>query len=165
MQNKEPNFLTVEEVTRLNAETIQHHGGSFGIRDQVYLESAVLMPQQRMYNQYLHPTIEAMSGAYLFHICQNHPFQDGNKRTALLACETFLRMNGKELSLPQEKRVEMMLQVASGQMKKDELIASLQGKVRDNPILESSPHLSQAKQSEAPNQPDQTHLKERIRDQ
>jgi death-on-curing protein len=116
-----PRFLSVEDVLVIHANTIEVEGGSPGLRDAGLLESAVLMPQQRFGGEYLHRDIAAMAASYLFHICQNHAFYDGNKRTAVLAALVFLEINGVE-TLPEPDRLEeVTLAVAAGEMSKDEL--------------------------------------------
>ena len=114
-------FLTIEEVKRLHDLSIARHGGSYGLRDEGLLESAVAMPEQTFAGAYLHPTLGAKAAAYLFHLCQNHAFLDGNKRTGLLSCEAFLRLNGYELSLTNAEAEAMTMQVADGTMSKEEL--------------------------------------------
>jgi len=74
----EPVFLTLEDILQIHAEQIDIYGGTHGIRDLNGLESAVATPQASFGGEYLHSTIPAMAAAYLFHICQNHPFLDGN---------------------------------------------------------------------------------------
>ena len=80
-----------------------------------------MMPQQQFGGEYLHPDLTSMASAYLFHIAQNHPFQDGNKRAAVLAALVFLSVNGVE-SLPAPDALEeMTMQVASSEVGKEEL--------------------------------------------
>lgn len=77
----EPLFLTLDEASEIHAQQIELYGGSQGRRDPAALESAIATPMATFGGQFLHSTIPAMAAAYLFHICQNHPFVDGNKRT------------------------------------------------------------------------------------
>jgi len=123
-------FLTVEDVKRLHDLSIARHGGSYGVRDQGLLESAVQMPEQTFGGTYLHLTLGAKAAAYLFHVCQNHAFLDGNKRTGLLACEAFLRLNGHELTLSSQEAEEMTLRVAEGNLSKEDLIALVERSLR-----------------------------------
>jgi len=116
-----PTFLSVDNVLYLHADTIQTEGGGEGIRDIALLESAVLMPQQRFDGKYLHPTIAAMAAAYLFHICNNHPFIDGNKRAGGMAAFVFLDANGYELTASQDEFEAVVLQTAAGEFSKDDL--------------------------------------------
>ena len=82
-------FLSVDDVLAIHEDTMEHEGGLAGVRDPGLLESAVLMPQQQFGGQYLHAGLGAMAAAYLFHIAQNHPFNDGNKRAAAMAALVF----------------------------------------------------------------------------
>lgn len=86
----EPDFLTVEEVLLIHDEQIEVYGGIYGIRDKSLLESAVMMPQASFGGEYLHSGLFEMSAAYAFHIAENQPFLDGNKRTALVSALVFL---------------------------------------------------------------------------
>jgi death-on-curing protein len=98
--SRTPAHLTAEAVKAIHAEVLAAHGGSAGLRDEGLLESAVQAPQATMMGQpVLKDSIE-MAAAYLFYLCCNHPFVDGNKRTALAACLVFLSENGL---LPDEK--------------------------------------------------------------
>ena len=80
--NAPPRFLSVDDVLVLHAIAIEDQGGDPLLRDHGLLESAVATPAQQFGGQYLHEDIPAMAAAYAFHICKNHPFADGNKRTA-----------------------------------------------------------------------------------
>ncbi len=91
---------TVAAVKAIHAEVLTGHGGSPGLRDEALLESAVAAPQATMMGEPLFIDPVEVAGAYLFYLCRNHPFVDGNKRTALAACLVFLSEN--EL-LPEEK--------------------------------------------------------------
>lgn len=115
-------FLSVDDVLAIHQDTLATEGGSAGIMDVRLLESAVLMPQQRFGGEYLHPDLASMAAAYLFHVTQNHPFLDGNKRTGALACLVFLMVNGVE-RLPEPDELEATtMAVASGRGSKQELI-------------------------------------------
>ena len=133
--SRNPQFLTVEDVLRLHDLSIVRHGGSFGVRDEGLLESALAMPSQTFGGQYLHASLEEMAAAYLFHICRNHicrnhAFVDGNKRAALLACEAFLRLNRHELTFRSEEIEDITLRVAAGEIGKEELARVFTGKVQ-----------------------------------
>lgn len=121
MSDAEIRFLGVDDVLAIDADTIEHEGGSPGVRDPGLLEAAVLMPQQRFDGEYLHPGLPEMAAAHLFHIAQNHAFHDGNKRTAVLAALVFLTVNGVD-SLPEPDDLERVtLAVAAGKVDKKEL--------------------------------------------
>jgi death-on-curing protein len=91
---------TVEAVKAIHAEVLAAHGGGAGRREEALLESAVAAPQATMMGRALFTDPVEIAAAYLFYLCRNHPFVDGNKRTALAACLVFLSEN--EL-LPNEK--------------------------------------------------------------
>jgi death on curing protein len=90
-------FLSVEEVKEIHKNQIDIYGGSYGIRDEGLLASAVAQPPSAFGEQYLHKSLPAMAAAYLFHLVMNHPFVDGNKRAGLAAALVFLELNGLEL--------------------------------------------------------------------
>ena len=116
-------FLSVEDVLAIQDDTIRHEGGLAGMRDPGLLESAVTMPRQSIGGEYLHPDLAAMAGAYLYHIAQNHPFLDGNKRAGTMAALIFLRVNGV-VALPDPEEMERVtLAVAAGEISKAELTA------------------------------------------
>src|SRR5258708_34604682 len=92
----EPVFLALDEVLEIHEQQIERYGGSPGLRDAAGLESAVATPHVTFGGEFLHASIPAMAAAYLFHLCQNHPFIDGNKRVGANAAITFLLMNDWE---------------------------------------------------------------------
>ena len=118
----EPVFLSLDEVLEIHAQQIERYGGSAGLRDAAGLESAVATPQATFGGEFLHTSIPAMAAAYLFHLCQNHPFIDGNKRVGANAAITFLLMNSWEPTFDAEELVDLVLSVASGKLSKLRLI-------------------------------------------
>jgi death on curing protein len=118
----EPAFLSLDEVLEIHAQQIERYGGSAGLRDAAGLESAIATPQATFGGEFLHPSIPAMAAAYLFHLCQNHPFIDGNKRVGANAAITFLLMNNWEPTFNEEELVDLVLSVASGGLRKARLI-------------------------------------------
>ena len=90
----EPVFLTLDEVLEIHAQQIELYGGSEGVRDPAGLEPATATPMATFGGQYLHATIPSMASAYLFHICQNHAFVDGNKRIGAFLFLWFLDAHG-----------------------------------------------------------------------
>ena len=114
-------FLSVDDVLLLHTDTIDIDGGSHGVRDHGLLDAAVAMPRQQFGGDYLHEDLPAMAAAYMFHIAQNHPFVDGNKRAAVLSGLVFLYLNGIK-DFPDPKGLEAVtLQVAAGELGKDAL--------------------------------------------
>ena len=119
-------FLSLDEILEIHADQIERYGGSEGIRDRAGLESAIAAPRATFGSQYLHHSVPAMAAAYLFHLCQDHPFIDGNKRVGANAAITFLLLNGWEPLFEAEELVTLVLSVASGAMHKQELIATFE---------------------------------------
>jgi death-on-curing protein len=118
----DPLFLSLDEILEIHDQQIERYGGSHNLRDANGLESAVAMPQATFGGEFLHISIPAMAAAYLFHLCQNHPFIDGNKRTAANAAITFLLINNWEPRFEEDQLVEVVLSVAEGKTLKPELI-------------------------------------------
>lgn len=114
-----PLFLSVEDVIEIHADQIQRYGGSLGIRDVDLLHSALGMPEAGFGDQYLHAGLIEMAAAYLYHIVQNHPFIDGNKRTGVMAAFVFLKLNGFTLEADESVFETLVLQAAQGQVGKD----------------------------------------------
>lgn len=102
---------------------IETYGGSQGVLDATMLQSAVTMPQATFGGQFLHGDLFAMAAAYLFHLVQNHAFQDGNKRVGAAAAVVFLDMNGITLQADEEGLVDLTLKVATGQADKETIAA------------------------------------------
>jgi death on curing protein len=115
-------FLSLDEVLEIHQQQIERYGGSLGIRDVAGLESAVATPEATFGGEYLHTSIPAMAAAYLFHLCQNHAFIDGNKRAGANAAITFLLMNDWEPMFDEAEFVALVLSIASGKMGKPKLI-------------------------------------------
>lgn len=114
-------FLTLTKVLYIHEHVTMLYGGEMGARDIRLLESALSMPQAGIGGEYFHDGVFAMAAAYLFHIVQNHPFVDGNKRTGLASAAAFLRLNGYKLTCSNELLTNMVLSVAEGATGKDEI--------------------------------------------
>jgi death on curing protein len=117
----EPIFLQLQEVIELHADQINRYGGSSGVRDWSLLQSAIATPAAGFGEQYLHGDLSEMAAAYLFHIVENHPFVDGNKRVGAAAALVFLEFNGIEINCTNSALVETVLSVAQGKMRKAEV--------------------------------------------
>ncbi|MBK4729626.1 type II toxin-antitoxin system death-on-curing family toxin [Oxynema sp. CENA135] len=120
-----PNFLTRADALLLHADQIESFGGTPGLRDEGLLDSALAQPQATFAGEFLHSTIPEQAAAYLYHLAMNHPFIDGNKRTAFAVMDTFLRVNGYSLTLTDEQAYELVLRVVKGQLNKAGLLAEL----------------------------------------
>jgi len=105
-------------VFALHEEHLAEHGGAVGIRDRGLLESALFRPQNLA--SYVDPDLAALAAAYGFGIVRNHPFVDGNKRTAFTATELFLALNGQELIADDPSCVVTMLRLAEGSLSEKE---------------------------------------------
>ena len=116
-----PRFLTLSEVLLILQNQIKLYGGLFGIRDMSLLSSALAMPKSTFSGQFLHKDLFEQAAAYAYHICQNHPFIDGNKRVALASALIFLDLNGIELCDPNEDLYTLMISVANGDTNKIEI--------------------------------------------
>jgi death-on-curing protein len=112
--------LTVAIVREIHAEAIGKFGGSDGVRELALLESAVAAPQASLGGQSPYKDIAEVAAAYLFYLCKNHPFIDGNKRAALGACLVFLRLNGIEPQADGPEWEELTLAVAASAVDRDQ---------------------------------------------
>jgi death-on-curing protein len=114
-------FLSLDQILRLHASLIQHYGGAPAVRDMGLLQSAVAMPHASFGGEVLHPTLFDQAAAYLFHLVQNHPFMDGNKRIGAASAIVFLAMNDVQISGDEDGLVELTMAVASGRAGKSEI--------------------------------------------
>jgi death-on-curing protein len=119
--------LTASAVKAIHNEVLAAHGGARGIRDQALLESAVAAPQATMMGEPLISDPVEIAAAYLFYLCRNHPFFDGNKRTALAACLVFLENNDllPNTKLPVQEWESFVLDVAVSRLNRDQTTARL----------------------------------------
>ncbi len=118
-------FLDLSEVLEIHESRIELYGGTKGVRDLSLLQSAVAQPQAGFGGEYVHSDVYEMAAAYLFHIARNHPFLDGNKRTALAACLVFLDFNDIEIDTDPDTLAELTEQVAQGNLHKTHISATL----------------------------------------
>lgn len=121
-------FLKVSHVIRLHREGLDTWGGQDGIRDSALLDSAVAMPQQSFGGEYLHSDLFAMAAAYAFHIAQNQPFIDGNKRAGTAAAFVFLRMHDIRCDPSADELLyNELIRVSKGELSKEGLADVLRG--------------------------------------
>lgn len=106
------NFLTIEELLFLHFKIIEDFGGSHGVRDEGRLESAIAAPGQEVFGKALYPTAFDKSAVYIRAIIGDHPFADGNKRTAITAGVIFLQRNGYALTASPKELEDFAVQVA-----------------------------------------------------
>ncbi len=120
---------TVEAVIAIHSEVLAAHGGGSGIRSRELLESAVAAPQASMMGEPMISDPIETAAAYLFYLCANHAFVDGNKRVALATCLVFLSENGllKNESLDADDWESLTLAVAAGSLNRADVTARLRG--------------------------------------
>lgn len=117
--------LTVDIAREIHAGVIESFGGSDGIRDLALLESAVAAPQASFGGKSPYQNLPELAAAYLFYLCRNHPFIDGNKRAALGACLVFLQLNDIEPRKDGPEWELLTLDVAAGAIRREEATARL----------------------------------------
>jgi death-on-curing protein len=118
---KKINFIPKEVILHFYDQLIQTYGGRYGIRDEKLLDSALEQPKATYEGKYLHDTLMEMAAAYGYHLCNNHPFVDGNKRIALVAMDVFLQRNGFEIVASEKETYKIMVQLSSGKLSKKDL--------------------------------------------
>jgi death on curing protein len=117
----QPLFLDINHVLRIHRSLIEHYGGVEEIHDAGLLHAAIAMPQASFGGQFLHQDFFEMAAAYLYHIVQDHPFRDGNKRTGAAAAIIFLALNGISLTADEDGLVALTVAVAEGKIGKKEV--------------------------------------------
>ena len=121
----EPLFLTLAEAIDIHNDQIKRYGGRDGARDLGLLESAISIPQAGFGGKLLHTSLFEMAAAYAYHISENQPFVDGNKRTALAAALIFLAMNGVSICDPKSRLYDAMIKLSTHKLGKKALAALL----------------------------------------
>ncbi len=111
----EPEWVDAEVVECFHFDQIREHGGLHGVRDQGMLESALARPEQLWAYGSPKPDLCAMAAAYAFGLAMNHPYLDGNKRTAAITCELFLNLNGKVFTVDEVAKYPHYLALAAGE--------------------------------------------------
>jgi len=117
----EPVWLRIETILAAHDEQLAEHGGGAGVRDPGLLESALARPLNLF--AYGEPSLPKLAASYAFGIARNHPFVDGNKRTAAVAAELFLGLNGLDLTVDDVELVRVFLALAAGEVTEEELAA------------------------------------------
>ncbi len=126
---KEIIFIPKDIVLFFQEELIQTYGGTSGVRDESLLESALEQPKVTFTGKYLHDTLPKMAAVYGYHLCNNHPFIDGNKRIAFVAMNIFLQRNGFEIVATEKEAYKMMMELSSGKLLKEGLINWLESNI------------------------------------
>ena len=122
--------LTIEVVREIHQEVLSKFGGPKGVRDENLLASAVLTPQSSLGGKSPYTDLIDVAAAYLFYICRNHPFLDGNKRTAMMSAIVFLRLNGIKPAPDSGRWEKLMLDVAASKIDRQETTERLRKLVK-----------------------------------
>jgi death-on-curing protein len=122
-------FLTVGEALEIHRRVTKETGGSGGIRDLGALESALAQPRMSFGGEDLYPTIIEKASALAFSLAMNHPFIDGNKRTAHAVMEIFLVLNGFQIEAPVDGQERIMLDLAAGKLERATFTGWLRGHI------------------------------------
>ena len=117
-------------VLAVHERQLAEHGGSGGVRDEGLLESALARPQQRHAYGDPAPDLSDLAAALAYGLARNHPFLDGNKRTAAVCCETFIELNGATLEAEDLELFPRYLALAEGKLGERDFAAWLRGRVR-----------------------------------
>ena len=121
MSSKDPIWVLKSAVTLIHKRQLAEHGGLDGIRDDGMLESALVKPQNLYSYSSPTPTLAQLAASYAFGIARNHPFIDGNKRTALVVCELFLRLNRYAIEVSKEEKYSTFMSLAEGTLSEKDL--------------------------------------------
>ena len=114
-------YLTIEEIIHMHDAFINKFGGLPGIHSKTLLLSAIEMPKATMFGEDLHKSLYDKASAYLYHLVQNHPFKDGNKRTAFGATIAFLKLNDVPILFNAKAFEELVIATAQGQKTKEQI--------------------------------------------
>ncbi|MGD1901942.1 MAG: type II toxin-antitoxin system death-on-curing family toxin [Geitlerinemataceae cyanobacterium] len=123
-------YLTAEEILLLHRRIVERTGGALGLRDRGALESAVAQPQMTFDGRELYANFPEKAGALCLSLAIGHPFVDGNKRVAHAAVELFLVLNDRELSCSVDEQERVMLALAAGTLKREQLAEWLTARIR-----------------------------------
>lgn len=121
----EPAWIREDVVRAIHRRQLAEHGGEDGVRDLGMLQSALARPRNPLAYSATRLDLARLAAAYAFGIVRNHPFVDGNKRTAYVVCRTFLLLNGCDLTAPQREKYDVLLRLASGKLSEEGLTAKL----------------------------------------
>jgi death-on-curing protein len=119
----EPVWVRDEAVLAIHRRQLAEHGGGTGIRDEGLLASALAKPKNLLAYSQPEPDLPSLAASYAYGLAKNHPFVDGNKRTAYVVCRTFLRLNGWDVLASQEEKYLTFLRLAEGELSEEALAA------------------------------------------
>jgi death-on-curing protein len=117
----EPRWLKAKTVLAIHQRQIAEHGGMAGVRDAGLLESALARPRNLLAYGQPTPDLPAQAASYAYGLIRNHPFADGNKRTAYVVCRTFLKLNGVDISASDVDKYQTFIAVADGSLPEEQL--------------------------------------------
>lgn len=117
----EPQWVRKDVVRAIHCRQLAEHGGAEGVRSEDMLASALHRPQARWAYGEPRPDLAALAAAYAFGIARNHPFVDGNKRTALVVARIFLLLNGVTIAATSAEKFTTIMALADGRMEENEL--------------------------------------------
>ncbi len=123
-------FLSLRDVLTIQRAAIRRYGGSHGVRDLGLLESALAAPRHTMFGEELYPDLAAKCAILLYLLVENHPFVDGNKRTAFLSTLRFTELNGYTFEATENALYDLTLGIAKGQVSKDAVTAWMREHLR-----------------------------------
>lgn len=135
----EPIWISLDLIMAIHERQLAEHGGGRGVRDQGMLESALARPEQTFAYGGVGMDVVELAAAYAFGLSRNHPFVDGNKRTAAVACEVFLELNGHHLLASDEDLYPLFMALAAGEVDEPALVQWLREHVRPDQVSEPSP--------------------------
>lgn len=125
----EPQWIRLDVVLAIHTAQLAEHGGLDGLRDRNGLESALASPRNLFAYGNPTPDIAALAAQYAFAIARNHVFLDGNKRTALVVCRTFLLLNGHNLVASNDDKYHAIMKLAEGQIDVDQMADWIRGRM------------------------------------
>lgn len=120
---REPVWVRDDVALAIHRRQLAEHGGGEGIRDPGLLDSALSRPKNLLAYSTEEPDLALLAASYAWGLARNHPFVDGNKRTAYVVCRTFLRLNGRDLDASQEEKYVTFLRLAEGRLTEQSLAA------------------------------------------
>ncbi|HEV7299792.1 MAG TPA: type II toxin-antitoxin system death-on-curing family toxin [Tepidisphaeraceae bacterium] len=126
----DPIWISQELALAIHKRQLAEHGGLDGVRDLGLLQSAIARPRHLFAYNDPTPELPALAASYAFGIARNHPFIDGNKRTAAVVCETFLELNGLQIEATDLEMYPVFLDLAAGTVSEEQLTAWLVAHVR-----------------------------------
>ena len=127
----EPTWIREDVVLAVHRRLLAEHGGPAGVRDPGLLASALARPRHAYHYSQPRPDLPALAAAYAFGIARNHPFADGNKRTAYVVCRAFLRLNGADIDAPRDEKYQTVVTLAEGRLTEDDLASWLRDHLVD----------------------------------